>query len=114
MLEAEVTVRERRLRLGQLLQLAGDFHPLQRRAAGELALPAQPRRQRERAIGSVLTRLVEAAHADGEDGLERGDAGFPDLDEPLSQADALGVASTGRHLVTSRLERRNRRPRAIA
>ena len=114
MLEAEVAVDEGRLGPGQLLQLPGDFHPLQRRAAGELALPTQPRRQRERAIGFVLTRLVEAAHADGEDGLERVDAGFPDLDEPLTQRVALGVANPGRHLVNSRLERRNRRPRAIA
>jgi hypothetical protein len=90
--------------------LAGDLYPLKRRAAGELALPAQPRRQRQGAIGLVLARLVEAAHADGEDSLERVDAGFPDLDEPLTQRVALCVANPGRHLVNSLLERRNRRP----
>ena len=42
MLVAHVATRKRRLGLGQLLQLAGDFHPLHGCAAGELALPAQP------------------------------------------------------------------------
>src|SRR2546427_346958 len=63
MLKAHITIRKGGRRLGQLLELARDFDPLQGRASGELALPTQPRRQREGAVGLVLAGLVEATHS---------------------------------------------------
>jgi len=80
MLVADVAVGERRTRLGQLLELARDFHPLHGRAAGEFALPAQPGRQCERAVGLVLGRLVETANTRHEGGLQRVDSRLSDLD----------------------------------
>ena len=84
MLVADVAVGERRTRLGQLLELARDFDPLHGRPAREFALPAQPGRQREGAIGLVFARLVEATHTRGEGGLQRVNARLPDLDERLA------------------------------
>ena len=97
MLVAQVAVGEGRLGPGQLLQLVRDLHPLRGGGARELAAPAQPLRQREGAIGLVLARPVEAAHAIGEHGLEWVDTRFPDLDQPFAQRLALGLANPGRH-----------------
>src|SRR5438067_799081 len=41
--------------VGKLLELAGDLHTLHGGAARQFALPAQPGRQRERAVGLVLS-----------------------------------------------------------
>src|SRR5205807_7267957 len=93
----DIALGERRLDLRQLLELAGDLDPLHGRAAGELALPAQPGGQRERAVRLVLARPVEAPHAGGEDGLEWVNAGFADLDESFAEHLAIGLVNPGRH-----------------
>src|SRR6266568_1306183 len=80
-LVANVAVGERRPGPGQLLELARDLHPLHGGAAREFAFPAQPGRQRERAVGFVLARLVETAYATREDGFQWINAGFPYLDQ---------------------------------
>lgn len=108
-LEADLTLCEGSLRLGQFFELARDLDPLHGRAPRELALPAQPGRQRQRAIGFVLARLIESAHADREGGFQGIDAGFPGLDQTLGQRLAVGLANPGGPFIDGGLELCNRR-----
>src|SRR6266568_801098 len=93
-LVANVAVGERRPGPGQLLELARDLHPLHGGAAREFAFPAQPGRQRERAVGFVLARLVETAYATREDGFQWINAGFPYLDQRVAKCLAVRVPNT--------------------
>src|SRR2546421_4448746 len=104
MLVAEVAARESFLRPGQLLQVTGDLDPLGGGAPGQLALPAQPRDDRERAIGPILARLVEAPDAVREHRLEWIDSGFPNLDERLAKVLTVGLENAGRHSLDGRLQ----------
>src|SRR2546427_413737 len=114
MLKAHITVRKGGCRLGQLLELARDFDPLQGRASGELALPTQPRRQREGAVGLVLAGLVEAAHAGREHGLERIDADFADLDQCFAASFNQGSATPSGPTRSANFSDARRRRAAIA
>src|SRR5216684_7489702 len=98
-----MVARPRWAGLRQLLQLACDLDALHGRAEGEFALPTEPCGQRERAVGLVLTRLVEAAHAGGECSLQWIDTGFAGLDKTLGQRLAVGLANPGCPLIDSGL-----------
>src|SRR5260370_27552306 len=84
-LEADITVSQRGLCCRKLLELAGDLHALHGRATGEIALPAQPRYEREGAIGLLLTRLVQAPHASCEGRLQEVDSRVSDQDQQLAE-----------------------------
>src|SRR6202521_2447389 len=113
MLVPDVATGKGLFSLWQRLQLARDFHPLQRRAAGVLALPTQPGDQRQRPVDLVLPGLVEAAHAIGEDRLRPVDDAA-DFDQGLAERTVVLGAQPAWEIVQGCLDPCERSPRSIA
>ena len=97
MLVAKVATSESLFRLWQTFQLLADFNPFGGGASRQLALPFQPGGDAQRAIGGVLTRFVEPAHAGCEDRFQRVDSNFADQDQQLAELRSFGFLSVNRH-----------------
>jgi len=78
---------KRLVRLGQVLQLAGDADPLGRGVSREFAPGAEPRYQVNRPVGGILAGLIEAPQPLGEDRLQAV-PGFPGVDQPFAKRGA--------------------------
>jgi len=102
MLEPEVAAGKGLSGPWQVFQLFADLNALGGGTSRQLALPFEPGGYAQRAVGGILTGLVEPAHPGDEGGFQRVDPGLANQDEQLTELRTVGLLGTSCHQLHGR------------